>query len=81
MSSRDLAADELLDRYLSWREECAALNAAYDRWQRAAQEDQALAFAVYVSHLDLEEQAAHCYQASALSATAAFADAPLPIAA
>jgi hypothetical protein len=81
MMNNNSVVDELLDHYLSWREECAALDAAYDRWTRAARPDQALAYAVYAAQLDLEEQAARCYEASALSAAATFEDAALPVAA
>lgn len=80
-STQVRALPPVLDHYLSWREECAALDAAYVRWKRAPQEDQALAFTVYAAQLDLEEQAARCYETSALSAAAAFEGEPLPIAA
>lgn len=72
--------DELFGRYLRWREECAALDAAYDRWERAAQADRALAFAAYSAQLDLEAQAAKSYERGISSATAD-AHAELPAAA
>jgi hypothetical protein len=81
MMNKDSVVDELLDHYLSWREECAALDDAYDRWKRAAKKDQPLAFAAYVAQLELEEQAARCYEISTCSATAVFEGEPLAVAA
>jgi hypothetical protein len=69
-NTKPSVVDELLDRYLSWREECAALDAAYDRWRHAADIDRELAFAAYSAQLDLEEQAAREYERSAAAARA-----------
>jgi hypothetical protein len=46
--------DELLESYVSWREEAATVRTAYDQWQKG----EALAFAAYRAALDREEQAA-----------------------
>jgi hypothetical protein len=73
--------DELLDSYLSWREECAALELAYERWIRAAEADRALAFAVYSAQLDLEEHAARCYEDKIRAATPEAESEQLPLAA
>jgi hypothetical protein len=54
--------DQIADSYLSWREECYALDAAYARWARAESEDRAAAYAAYRAQLELEEHAARCYQ-------------------
>jgi hypothetical protein len=51
-------ADEFLDTYICWREECAAVSSAYGHWQRAERTDQAAAFAAYGAALDREEHAA-----------------------
>jgi hypothetical protein len=49
-----LLDDEFLERYVSWREEAATVQTAYDQWQAG----EALAFAAYRAALDREEQAA-----------------------
>jgi hypothetical protein len=79
--TKDSMVEELLDCYLSWREECAALDAAWDRWVHATKEDRPFAFAAYAAQLDLEEQAARCHETSFASATAAFEGEPLALAA
>lgn len=73
--------DELLESYLSWREECAALEVAYERWIRAAEADRACAFAAYSAQLDLEEHAARCYEERTRAATPEGESAQLPLAA
>jgi hypothetical protein len=50
--------DAIIDSYVDWREEAAAVEAAYRRWDRAAQCDRPLAFAAYRTALDQEERAA-----------------------
>lgn len=69
--------EELLDEYLCWREQCAALQAAYQHWTRATRVDRPLAFAAFVAQLEQEEHAARRYQASARSATAQLKHQPL----
>jgi hypothetical protein len=54
---RDLT-DEFLDGYVSWREECIALEGAYELWRYAQPRDRTLAFAAYLAALEREEQAA-----------------------
>jgi hypothetical protein len=49
-----LLNDEFLDSYVSWREEAATVQTAYDHWQAG----ETLAFAAYHAALDREEQAA-----------------------
>jgi hypothetical protein len=51
-------ADEFLDSYIYWREECATVSSAYALWQHAERPDQATAFAAYRAALDREEHAA-----------------------
>jgi hypothetical protein len=53
--------DEMIDAHADWREECAALHDAYDRWANAPRDDRALAFASYVAALDNEEHASLLY--------------------
>ena len=61
---RRQCVDELMDHYVSWRESCAAVAAAYENWRYAKRQDQKLASGVYVASLDREEQAARAYQAA-----------------
>jgi hypothetical protein len=54
--------DALIDHYVSWREECAAVASSYENWNRAESGDRALAFSAYVAALDREELAATSYR-------------------
>jgi hypothetical protein len=56
-------ADELIELYCDWREECALAERAYERFSSAAGPDRALAFAAYAAALDREESAASMYAA------------------
>lgn len=58
---RDLAVDVLLDDYVSWREECAAVWLAYQRWTDAGNARRVRAYAEYAAALDREELAARVY--------------------
>jgi hypothetical protein len=53
--------DRALDAYIDWREECAEVWSAYERWVRAPEIDDAGAFAAYRAALDREECASHAY--------------------
>ncbi len=55
------AIDEMLDRYISWREECGAVRLAYRHWVDADRREQGLAYAGYLTALDGEERAARAY--------------------
>jgi hypothetical protein len=57
-------ADDYVDSYVRWREECGALRHAYRLWQLADFKDRAWAFALYNAALDYEEQAARELQGS-----------------
>ena len=59
--------DEFLESYVSWREEAATVQTAYDQWQVG----EALAFAAYRAALDREEQAAKALRESAERLSAA----------
>lgn len=52
---------ELNIRYLDWLDDAAAAENAYTRWSHAPPEEKAQAFAVYVTALDREEDAARRY--------------------
>ena len=54
--------DAVIDGYMTWREESAAVAASYEQWRRAARDDRASAFDAYVAALDSEEHAASVYR-------------------
>jgi hypothetical protein len=53
--------DELLERYVSWREECETVGLAYRQWASAENAEHRLAYAAYIAALDREEHAARAY--------------------
>jgi hypothetical protein len=53
--------DELLESYVSWREECEAVRIAYRLWVDSGPVDCRLAYAAYLEALDQEEYAARAY--------------------
>jgi hypothetical protein len=55
------AIDELLECYVSWREECHGVRLAYRRWIDSERAEGRLAYAGYVAALDREERAARAY--------------------
>jgi hypothetical protein len=57
-----LLVDALIDVYVSWREECAAVAGAYEDWTAAEPGDRKLAYGAYVAALDREEKAATTYR-------------------
>jgi hypothetical protein len=54
--------DALIDVYVSWREECAAVTRAYQDWTAAQPGDGKLAYGAYVAALDREENTATRYR-------------------
>jgi hypothetical protein len=54
--------DALIEHYVSWREECAAVALSYENWNRAESGERVLAFSAYVAALDREELAAASYR-------------------
>ena len=54
--------DALMDGYVGWREECAAVEEAYRDWLAAGRENRSSAFAAYSAALDREEHAAARYR-------------------
>ena len=54
--------DAVMDGYVAWREESAAVETAYGRWLRADPVEGELAFAAYFAALDREERAADTYK-------------------
>lgn len=55
-------ADGFLDGYVTWREACEAVTAAYERWQAGQRPDRGAAFAAYVAALDQEQHAALAFR-------------------
>jgi len=76
--------DELMDLYVSWLEECAAVAASYENWRASERRDNQLAFSAYRAALDREEHAASTYQglveriAEVHSGSSALAPQPVP---
>ncbi len=54
--------DELLDLYISWREECVTVAASYENWSESERRDNQLAFSAYLAAVDREEHAAAAYR-------------------
>ena len=54
--------DAVMDGYVAWREECAAVEAAYRRWHQAPRDERAVAYDHYFAALDREEYAAGEYR-------------------
>jgi hypothetical protein len=53
--------DDIMDAYLEWRQQSAAVTAAYAHWQGAATSHAASAFGAYTAALDREELASNSY--------------------
>jgi hypothetical protein len=53
--------DALMESYVAWREQTAAVNKTYTSFSRAAPEQRAAAFDDYLAALDREEDAAWRY--------------------
>ena len=51
--------DALSDALAEWREESAAVRAAYELWSHAASKDAGLAYAAYAAALEREERASN----------------------
>jgi hypothetical protein len=51
----------LIDSYVDWREECVAVQAAYDWWRDRPHGELATAFLAYRAALDREERASEVY--------------------
>jgi hypothetical protein len=62
-SVRQRLVDEAIERYVDWREACAAVRHAYEQWVRAPKHERPLSFAAYRAALDQEEAAATLYGA------------------
>jgi hypothetical protein len=56
--------DEVIERYVAWREECEAVTAGYEAWSSGAEGERTIRFAAYTVALDREECAAGLYAES-----------------
>ena len=61
-SPSSILIDAVMDGYVAWREESAAVEATYRNWQAARRQEEALAFIAYCAALDREEHAAEHYR-------------------
>jgi hypothetical protein len=57
----DATGDELLESYVSWREACEDVRAAYERWGISKPPQRTLAFGRYRAALDREEHTARLH--------------------
>jgi hypothetical protein len=55
------AIDELLEGYVSWREECDAVRLAYRRLADSRAQERRVAYAGFLAALEREEHAADVY--------------------
>jgi hypothetical protein len=53
--------DAVMDAYIEWREESAAVTASYRAWNDARADERVLLYDDYVAALDREERAASTY--------------------
>ena len=60
-SPRLALIDEAMERYVEWREECAAVENAYTNWSKAPAGEAELPYAAYGAALDREQIAASLY--------------------
>jgi hypothetical protein len=72
----DAIDDQFLESYVSWREACHDVRAAYDRWGTSKPPQRPLAFGWYRAALDREEHTArvHSKLAAQLSRSGAFVE-------
>ena len=57
-----LLTDDLIDGYVGWREQTAAVASAYARWKETPADGQGAAFDEYLAALNREEEAAARYK-------------------
>jgi hypothetical protein len=53
--------DDMLDRYVEWREDAVAVAEAYRRWSGAPARERAWRFSAYMAALEQEESTARSY--------------------
>jgi hypothetical protein len=60
--SRQAWFDEFFESYELWRDRCAGVRIAYERWRDSDPPERTLAFAAYRSALESEDQAARLHE-------------------
>jgi hypothetical protein len=58
---RERLVDDVIERYVCWREACAGVDSAYAAWHAARRGERRLAGAAYIAALDREQHAALVY--------------------
>ena len=61
-TDRTQLVDTVIEGYIAWRAETAAVTATYQEWTSAPRDGRASAFVAYSTALDREEYAAAAYQ-------------------
>jgi hypothetical protein len=61
LSPRWSLEDALIDRYVDWREACVEVQADYECWRDAPEDERERAFVAYRAALDREERAGEVY--------------------
>ena len=56
-------ADAFVESYVSWREQCAEVESAYERWT-SGRDESGVDYAIYLAELEFEEDAAQAYRDS-----------------
>lgn len=69
-ATRTQLIDAVMEGYVTWREECAAVAVTYQAWSRSSAEERANAYDAYVAALEHEDYAAARYQRLIQRATA-----------
>jgi hypothetical protein len=55
--------DDMVERYVEWREDADAVAEAYTQWSGARAREEEWRFSVYLASLELEESSAKSYAA------------------
>jgi hypothetical protein len=61
-TARAQLVDAVMDAYVTWREQSAAVTATYEHWRCASPELRTTSYEAYADALDREERAASAYQ-------------------
>jgi len=61
-STHSVLLDEAMQHYVEWRQECLAVDDAYEAWASAPAHETELPHAVYIAALDREQCAAGLYR-------------------
>ena len=61
-TTRTQLIDAVMECYVTWREECAAVAVTYQAWRRSSADERDSTFNAYVAALEREEHAAARYE-------------------